>query len=168
MCIIVLQNCTSNPNIPPQFKTRPPSIVETVDGDTDITITADYEVTEKDDPNLGVYWCVYFTQYNYYCYNSGDDDNQFVVTTDGCPPYDSKCCYYTVILRIRSLTLNLSGITLQSMVIWKYDPGNFVKSNSTLGMSVVIGFLIVNHFLLQWSMCDLPLINHYHLPTTDV
>ena len=168
MCIIAQQNCTSNPNIPPQFKTHPPQIVETVEGDKNVVIAAQYE-GKKDNANLGVYWCVYFTQHNYYCYNLTEDDGNFVVTTDGCPPYDSKCCYFTVILTIRSLTLDLSGIFLQSMVIWKYDPESFVKSNSTLGMNAILGLLIINHFnALQWSMCDLPLINHYHLLTSDV
>ena len=152
LCIIVLPKCRSNYYSPPQLKAAPPQVVETVEGDKSVVISAQYEGV-KDDPNLGVYWCVYFTQYNYYCYNSGDDDNQFVVTTEGCPPYDSKCCYYTVILTIRSLTLNLSGITLQSMVIWNFDAGSFLPGNSTLGMNAILGFLIVEHFYYYSGQC---------------
>ena len=85
---------------------------------------------------MEVYWCVYLTQYNYHCYNQAKDIGNYVVRTDGCT-FGSDCCHFTVILKIRSISLNLSNIILQSMVVW-LDSGKYMLGNSTLGISPII------------------------------
>ena len=124
--------CEVDYNKPPQLKIAPPSVVEAVEGHS-VTITAQYEGNE-DDRNLGIYWCVFKTQDDYYCYNLTEDDN-YIVSTDGCPPGHENCCYFTVLLKIKSVTRNL---TLQSMVVWYQDPQNFIPGNSSLGMNLIL------------------------------
>ena len=98
----------------------------------DVTITARYD-GNKDDKNLGVYWCVFKTQEDYYCYYLNENDN-YTVSIDGCLPDDKNCCYFTVTLKIKEVTHDL---TLQSMVVWQQDPHSFIPGNSSLGMSLL-------------------------------
>ena len=130
--IKVPPSCEDYYSKPPQLKTAPPLVIQAVEGHS-VTITAQYK-GNKDDKNLGVYWCVFKTQEDYYCYNLNENDN-YNVSTDGCPPGNENCCYFTVLLKIKSVTRNL---TLQSMVVWQWDPQSFIPGNSSLGMSLIL------------------------------
>ena len=105
------------------------------------------------DNNLGVYWCVYKTQHDYYCYNSTENDDNYTVSIDGCPPDNPNCCYFTVLLKIQSVTRNL---TLQSMVVWQQDPRNYIPGNSKLGMSLILGCFVVDNLYYSCKCVPYP------------
>ena len=130
--IKVPPSCEDDYSKPPQLKTAPPSVIQAVEGH-DVTITARYK-GNKDDKNLGVYWCVFKTQEDYYCYYLNENDN-YNVSIDGCYPDDENCCYFTVMLKIKPVTCNL---ILQSMVIWHQKSQKaYIPGNSSLGMGLM-------------------------------
>ena len=118
-----------------------------------VTVMAQYEGNE-DDPNLGVYWCVYKTLHDYYCYNTTEEDDNYIVKTDGCPTHNKTCCYFTVLLTIQSVTRDL---TLQTIIVWLQNPGIFIPGNSSLGMGLIIlgcfKLLLIVYYSCQCVPC---------------
>ena len=88
--------------------------------------------------NLLPFWCVATLDGNYRCILPNDNDTVYNVTTDGCPPTDVDCCYFTVSIKIKSLTLGLSQANLTSAVAWLQNTTAFNPGNSTLGMNVIL------------------------------
>ena len=116
--------------------TPPPRVVQAVQGEN-ITIKAVYKGNIKD-PNLLVYWCVATLDGNHRCILLTDNDTVYNVTTDGCPPSDADCCYFTVSIEIKSLTLDLSQANLTSTVAWLQNSTSFNPGNTTLSMNVLL------------------------------
>ena len=94
------------------------------------------------DPNLLAYWCV-TTLDGSRCIFPNDNDTIYQVTTDGCPPTSVDCCYFSVSIHIRLLTLHQSQDNLKSEAVWLEDPTSFNAGNSTLGMNVLLECFIV-------------------------
>ena len=113
-----------------------PHVVQAVKGEN-ITIKAVYK-GNIEDPTLLLFWCITTLDGNHHCILSTDNDTVYNMTTDGCPPTDADCCYFTVAIEIKSLTLDLSQANLTSAAAWLQNPKSFNQGNSTLGMNVLL------------------------------
>ena len=116
--------------------TPPPPVVQAVQGEN-ITIKAVYKGNIKD-TNLLSFWCVATLDGNHQCILPTDNDTVYNVTTDGCPPTDVDCCYFTVSIKIKSLTLDQSQANLTSAAVWLQNVTSFNPGNSILGMNVLL------------------------------
>ena len=137
MTIKVLPSCITDR--PPKLLTPPPLTVRAVQRES-VTIKAVYKGNINED--LLAYWCV-TTLDDSRCIFPTDNDTTYQVTTDGCPPTNVDCCYFSVSIHIKSLTLNLSQANLTSEAVWLEDPTSFNAGNSTLGMDVLLECFIV-------------------------
>ena len=70
----------------------------------------------KIDTDLGAYWCITIEDKNYYCYSSGDHDDNYSVTTDNCPPSEPYCYNFTAFTI--TLMYNLLMVPLTSREFW--------------------------------------------------
>ena len=90
------------------------------------------------DSNLLPFWCVTTLGDNHRCILPTDNDTVYNVTTDGCLPTKADCCYFTVSIEIKSLTLDLSYANLTSAAAWLQNLTSFNPGNTTLGMNVLL------------------------------
>ena len=135
-CYEVPASCDSDYNDPPELITPPPRVIQAVE-EQSITIKAVYKGNIKE-PNLLAYWCVTTLDGNHRCIYPADNDSVYSVTTDGCPPTNVDCCYFSVAIKIISLKFDLSQANLTSVAVWRQNSTSFDPGNSTLGMNVLL------------------------------
>ena len=134
-CYEVPASCDSDYNDPPELITPPPRVVQAVE-EQSITIKAVYKGNIKE-PNLLAYWCVTTLDGNHHCIYPADNDSVYSVS-DGCPPSNVDCCYFSVAIEIKSLTLELSQANLTSKAVWLQNRKSFNPGYTTLGMDILL------------------------------
>ena len=134
--IQVPQSCESDYTKPPELLIPPPPVVQAVKGEN-ITIMAWYKGNFQD-PNLLPFWCIATLDDHHRCILPTDNDTVYNVTTDGCPPTKADCCYFTVFIKIPSLTFDLSQANLTSAAAWLQNLTLYNPGNTTLGMNVLL------------------------------
>ena len=135
--IKVLKSCITDK--PPKLLVAPPSTVWAVQGEN-VTIKALYKGDFDDisEGNLLAYWRITTLDSNTRYIYPTNNYTSYYVTTDRCLPTD--CCYFTVSIEIKSLTLDLSQANVSSAVVWLDDLNSFNPGNSTLGMNVLLEY----------------------------
>ena len=138
--VSVLPKCRNNYSRPPPLKIPPPSVVQAVQGMSSI-IKATYS-GNYNDSNLLAFWCIAKQDGYYHCFFPTDNNTVYSVTTNGCVATNFDCCYFSVSIEIRSLSLNLSGAELSSMAGWNQLDPTYSVGNSTLSMSYIKCFIL--------------------------